>query len=153
MTKWNRIRILKILFILSKVRNIREQRCWGGDTEGKTAKGSGERVRKRASFKSAVHKIHSCEFVQFVSKNKSAGRISPPGAGFFGGRAVSSVTSQLPVNHDAAASNILGIRVVNVVGRTQHIVIYHREANLVPYLDSELIDATSAVDLAVSRGQ
>src|SRR5437867_3588310 len=30
----------------------------------------------------AVHKIHWCEFVQFVSETESAGRISPPGARF-----------------------------------------------------------------------
>jgi hypothetical protein len=82
-----------------------------------------------------------------ISKDKSAGRI------FTSRRPLLNGISFLPVNHDAAASDILGIRVVNVFGRTQHIVIYHREGSLVPYFHSELIDAAAAVDLAVSRGQ
>src|SRR6266566_3577913 len=37
------------------------------------------------SGSSVVSEINSCEFVQFVSKTQSAGRISPPGADFSGG--------------------------------------------------------------------
>src|SRR5262245_21967991 len=63
--------------------------------------------------------------------------------------AILGLSSLRFLDNDAAAANGLRTRAVDVVTRAQYVVIHDRAGRLVPDFDAELINASTAGDLAI----